>query len=572
MNSNKSRIHDILLAGSYFYLAFPVIIFCVGWCRWYIGYPAAAAVAVSAVLCLKEYKGVCVNKRTAVCGTTDREPAGLCKEARTDRKLWQENRVKAAAVVLVVFLWVGLSGVGGYVWQNEDHAYRNAMYLLLTEQKWPLIKEVLTESGLQGRGIVYYIGSWLPAAAVGKLFGTQVGWAMQYLWAAAGILLMYAQICVYRKKISVWPLALLIFFSAPDALGVLLGTPDTFQVFGETHLEWWPQYYQFSSITTQLFWVYNQAVPAWLFSALVFLGEKPRNLVFLSSLLLLTSTLPFLGMLPFLVYLMIRRSVWGKGYRPVRSLLAECLHNWGSAQNLMGGGVTMALSAVYLSGNHSMRESLQVLNSERRVLILFIGMALAIAVFWVLAVLAMKGWGHLLLRLSAAAGAVAVIWRIRSLPYEQWQTPVYYWINLTFFYAVEAGVFFCLLYSMVKDRKLFVLNGIWLYVIPLVLIGHSNDFCMRASIPGLFLVMLWCIRAFDIWESMRGSRSYRIRICLLAAVLAVGAVTPLHEMKRGLVHTRNYYENAVVPEDWIFTGRNFSGSTKGFFWRHVARQ
>ena len=569
MSSNTGRIQGVIFAGSYFYLALPVMIFCVGWCRWYIGLPVAVAVAVSVVLCLGEYKEIFFfRKRATECGST--EQARLCLKAGTDRNMLQENWLRVAAVVLMVFLWVGLSGVGGYVWQNEDHAYRNAMYLLLTEQKWPLIKEIMTESGPQGRGIVYYIGSWLPAAAAGKLLGTEAGWAVQYLWTAAGILLMYGQVCVYRKKIAVWPLVLIIFFSAPDVLGVLLGTTDTFQIFGETHLEWWPQYYQFSSVTTQLFWVYNQAVPAWLFSALLFLGEKPRNLVFLSSLMILTSTLPFLGILPYIIYFMIRRSVWCTEYRNVRSLWKDCLHNWGSVQNLLGGGVTAALSAVYLSGNHSMRESLQVLNDEHRMQIFFLGMVLAMAVFWAVATLVRKGWGRRLFRLVLAAGGAAIVWRIRNLPYEPWQSPVYYWINLTFFYAVEAGVFFCLLYPLVKDKKLFALNGIWLYVIPLVLIGHSNDFCMRASIPGLFLVMLWCIHAFDAWKRKKNNPTYRI--CLLAAVLALGAVTPLHEMKRSMVNTRNEYENAVAQEDWIFTGRNFSGSTKGFFWRYIAKQ
>lgn len=550
MKSSTARVKGVILAGSYFYLALPVIIFCVGWCRWYIGFPAAAAVAVSVVFCLKEYR--------------------YCQEDGADTILKRENWIRAAAAVLIVLLWVGLSGVGGYVWQNTDHAYRNEMFLLLTEQKWPLVKEVMTESGPQGRGVVYYIGSWLPAAAAGKLFGTGVGWAMQYLWTAAGVLLTYAHICVYRKKISVWPLVLMIFFSAPDAIGVRLGTADPLQIFGEAHLEWWPQYYQFSAVTTQMFWVYNQAVPAWLFSTLVFLGEKPRNLVFLSSLMILTCTLPFLGVVPFLFYFMIRRSDWGAGCGTVRGLLAEGMRNWGSVQNIVGGGAAAALSAIYLSGNHSLRESLQVLNSDHRIQILFIGIVLIMAVFWTAAALVRKGWGRLLFGLTAAAGVAAVVWRIRNLPYEPWQSPMYYWINLTFFYTVEAGVFFYLLYPTVKDRGLFVLNGIWLYVIPVILIGHSNDFCMRASIPGLFLVMLWCIHAFDTWEHRRGSHTYRI--FLLAAVLAVGAVTPVHEMKRSLVHTRDYYENAVAQEDSIFTGRNFSGSTKGFFWRYIARQ
>ena len=193
-----------------------MIIFCVGWCRWYIGFPAAAAVAVSVVFCLKEYR--------------------YCQEDGADTILKRENWIRAAAAVLIVLLWVGLSGVGGYVWQNTDHAYRNEMFLLLTEQKWPLVKEVMTESGPQGRGVVYYIGSWLPAAAAGKLFGTGVGWAMQYLWTAAGVLLTYAHICVYRKKSSVWPRVQMIYFSAPDAIGVLLVTADPLKIFGEAHI------------------------------------------------------------------------------------------------------------------------------------------------------------------------------------------------------------------------------------------------------------------------------------------------------------------------------------------------
>lgn len=545
MKRKAGWMYSMIYAGTYLYLALPVMIFCIGWCRWYIGIPAAAAVAAAVVCCLKEHRNE--------IHTLDME---------------KEDWMRAAAVILLILLWAGLSGVGGYVWQNTDHTYRNAMFHLLVEKKWPLIKEIAAEGGLQGRGVVYYIGSWLPAAVVGKLSGFSAGRAALYLWTAAGILLMYGQICIWRKKVSVWPLVLFILFSAPDVLGVLLGTSDTLQIFGDQHLEWWPLYYQFSSITTQLFWVYNQAVPAWMLSALIFLDGKPRNMIFLSSLIILTSTLPFLGLLPYLIYFMVQKTVWVKDSWSVRQLLVQCWNNWGSIQNVAGGGAAALVSVIYLSGNASLRESMRVLNSEHRIWIFLGGLVLAAAVFYAAAVFAMKGWGQRLWQSAAAIGIAAAVLRIFKLPYEEWQSPVFYWINLTFFYAVEAGACLYLLYPMVADKKLFALNSIWLYVIPLILVGHSNDFCMRASIPGLFLMVLWCMHAADtgIWKK------YACRAALLAVLLAMGAVTPLHEMKRSFVNTRSYYENTAVEEDSVFTGRNFSGSTKGVFWRYIAKQ
>lgn len=61
-----------------------------------------------------------------------------------------------------------------------------------------------------------------------------------------------------------------------------------------------------------------------------------------------------------------------------------------------------------------------------------------------------------------------------------------------------------------------------------------------------------------------------MRMVLLLALLAVGAVTPLHEIKRSFVNTREYYENRIAGEEEVLMGNNFSGSTAGFFWRCLA--
>jgi len=566
-----ARIQRLVLTGAYLYLALPVMIFFLGWCRWYIGIPGALVLVLAVWCCRKEW---CSGSAAYAADRQHMQrPAGkdgkdtaVQEQAGLQYVITSAHWAKLAVIAAVILCWAGLSGVGGYVWQNADHSVRNELFVLLVEGKWPLVKELATESGTEVRGLVYYIGYWLPAALAGKLFGLKAGWAVQYLWAAAGIALLYAWICLWRKKLAVWPLWILIFFSGLDAAGVLLSCQEELRIFGDVHLEAWAPYYQFSSMTTQLFWVFNQAVPAWLMSALVFLGEKPRNMAFLASLTILTATFPFVGVLPFVLYFMIVRSRWDKNCRNVCGLLKSCRKNWGSLQNVAGSAVTVVICGIYIAGNHTVRNSLPAFSPGRKIFLLAAGIVLVAAALGA-AVLALRGRGRLVVRIAAALVAAAAVLRFFRLPYADWQSPLYYWMNHTLFYMLEAGVYLLVLYPSVKDKQLFALNAVWLYLIPLILVGGSCDFCMRASIPGLFLVMLWCIRAVD--TGLREKGPYRA--CLLLVLLAVGAVTPVHEMKRSLVHTREYYQNQIVEEDAVFMGNNFSGSIEGFFWRRLAK-
>ena len=542
-----ARVHTFIRAASYLYLLVPVLIFFVGWCRWYVAALSTLILVISFVFCMKEYRKPQSDKK--------------------DDTLLSVDLRKLAVIGIVVLIWVGLSGVGGYVWQNPDHPIRNKLFMLLVEEKWPLVKEVAAAGG-EPRGMVYYLGYWLPAAVAGKLFGLKAGWAAQYVWAVAGILLLYANICIWRKKVVVWPLWILIFFSGSDAIGVLLGCREELRIFGEPHLEAWAPYYQFSCMTTQLFWVFNQAVPAWLLAAVVFLGEKPRNMCFLTSLTILTSTFPFVGMLPYVLYFMISRCGWEGACSNMPALLKRCRSNWASFQNVAGSAVTLFICGIYIAGNNAVRNSLPWLNSGRRISLLLAGAVAAGIVFWLAAVCVMRGWGRPVFWTALAMGISAVVVRFGRLPYADWQSPLFYWMNLTLFYMVEAGLFLLVLYPAVKDRRLFVLNAVWLYLIPLILIGRSCDFCMRASIPGLFLLMLWCMDAVDTRMNKNGR--CRMRMVLLLALLTVGAVTPLHEIKRSFVNTREYYENRIAGEEEVLMGNNFSGSTAGFFWRCLA--
>lgn len=545
------QINKYLLLAIYTYLCLPILIFLISWCKWYIGIPAAAVGCLSVFLCIREHG----------------------KKNVSEKFLHKQDLFKCLLIVAVIMCWVGFSGVGGYVWQNSDHWWRNAMFDVLVAEEWPVTSVVNIDGTFQSRGFVYYIGFWLPAALIGKTFGLSAGYAAQYIWAVVGILLFYALICAWRKKILIWPLLLLIFFSGADILGTLLNSEENVRVFGTEHLERWAARYQFSGMTTQLFWVFNQAVPAWLASALIFLSEKPKNLVFTWSLIMITSTLPFAGLLPYVIYFLISRSHWHKN-KTIFELIKNAWENWGSVQNVLGGGTVGILSLLYLLGNGS-GSKVQILSQEHRavtyngfatVMILSIAIGLFIALIYIITKLILCGYGRTLAIISACTvGVFGIVVGIYVLLNNQiWNTYVYKLMFLALFYLVEVGGYLICLREKINDKILYFITVIWLALIPLIIVGSSIDFCMRASIPALLLIALWCIDVIDC-------NTKDIVIWVLIGLLLTGSVTSLHEFKRTFVNTKEQYVLESVGQEVILNSDNFSGNTVGVFWEIIAK-
>lgn len=90
-------------------------------------------------------------------------------------------------------------------------------------------------------------------------------------------------------------------FSGMDILGYYVTGIDMSTVAQSDHLEWWTKF-QFSSITTQLFWVFNQCIPAWLVTILLFLQKSNKYMAVLLAAAMLNCTLPFVGLIPFAAY------------------------------------------------------------------------------------------------------------------------------------------------------------------------------------------------------------------------------------------------------------------------------
>jgi len=547
MREQTKRVFRIVIVAGYFYLALPMILFCLGWCKWYIGIPVAVIVAGGMVLCIKEHWN---------------------RPLKLELMFRKQDAWKVVGIVVLIMMWVALSGVGGLMWQNSDHWWRNEIYELLVTEKWPVTATFTTDTGTDGRGMVYYIGFWLPAAAIGKFFGIAAGYVAQYVWAVFGICVFYALICLWRKKVMVWPLFVIVFFSGLDVVGALISQSWDIHIFSDLHMEAWSEHFQYSSMTTQLFWVFNQAIPVWLACALLFFCEKPKNMIYLWSLVMLTSTFPFVGMLPFVIYYMISRVHWRNDYTKAAQIMRDCWKHWASLQNMLAGFAILLISGLYFMSNDALLGSVSFLKNNAlgillvlAAIILLIGVMLGL--FWCVAAIALH-WPKVLKYSVCMCGIVFVVMRIGHLAYCDWQTPLFWWLNLTVFYVLEAGVYLICLYPVLKRNKLFWMTSILLYIIPLIIIGSSCDFCMRASIPALLRVMFWCIQVID-------QKWGQIRTYLLVGLMVIGAVTPLHEIKRSYSNTRVQYENYVVEPERIYFGGNFSGSTDTLFWKYVAK-
>jgi hypothetical protein len=246
-------------------------------------------------------------------------------------------------LLLLTGIWVFLSGVGGYAFQNWDHNWRNAVLHDLITYDWP----VVYSSPVRGpiTMLVYYVGYWLPAALAGKIFGWQVANFVLFLWTWLGVFLVTSHLSLRLKTTAIKAILLLIFFSGLDALGTLLFASDYPTLFPPIqHLEIWSGNLQYSSFTTQLFWVFNQAVPAWLCITLLADESPITNKLFTFSLCLFFAPLAALGLIPYLLIEWFKQTDFKSPFKNLRLDL------------LLASGIIALVSFFYFSSNTAAQE------------------------------------------------------------------------------------------------------------------------------------------------------------------------------------------------------------------------
>ena len=300
MNSGSHQnyykhIDKILIATGIGYVTLPIAIFCFGWLKLPL---AAVCTAFLAFFAWKQFSTL----------TEDADWQSFLQNAD---KACSGRAVFWIAICLLSALWVYLSGIGDFCFQNFDFRHRNAIFRDLAEQPWPVLidlgKESDTVREVCGSGTValtYYFSWWLPAALVSKLFhlGDDARNLVLYAWAVLGIIEIMYLLCRKMRKCLWWIPVIFIGFSGLDIIGALLRACffENWNLSYTPYLEWWSKCFEYSANTTQLFWVFNQSVPVWVIAALFIQNDKPHYAAALASLSFAYSAWAAIGFIPFI--------------------------------------------------------------------------------------------------------------------------------------------------------------------------------------------------------------------------------------------------------------------------------
>lgn len=262
---------------SLIYIIIPYIIFAFGWLK----LPFAIVLSVLIILSVFFYAKNLDNKEIF---------------------LKDKNLKYFMITILILLVWCLLSGMGGFGFQNNpDWEKNNAIFHDLFINKWPII--------YKDYSFVYYLGYYLPSGLIMKLFGWNIGYLFSFLWGFSGLIL--AVYWIKRLVGNFSPLVILsfIFFSGLDALGLIIkqfifpNMPPI--ILHGNHVEWWAGLFQFSSITTTLFWVPQYAIQGWLLTALILHNIKnhnsSQNLLFLWALCSFGTPFIFIAIFPLII-------------------------------------------------------------------------------------------------------------------------------------------------------------------------------------------------------------------------------------------------------------------------------
>lgn len=391
---------------SYIYLVAPIILFILGFVKLYISIP------LSIGLVFAMYK---INKKTD-------------SKNKIDKKI--------IFILLFISLFICfLAGHGCFFSQNPDYHARNAIFRDLINYKWPVI---YTKTNCS---LSYYIGQWIVPALFGKMFlpiSHSLAWTMGnimlLIWNSLGVFLSLMWLThllkINTKKKAVIASLIFLLFSGLDVVGLI-----TLNKTVGSHLEWWATFFQFSSMTTQLFWVFNQAIVPWLIILMFFDEDGVQNYGFLGMISLAYGPLPFLGIVVIFISKGIKYFIDAKKNKEINKYFKELF----SIQNIIACLCILPVYYFYYSANA-----------------------------------ATSGDGGF--RLMTEYIDIHILKRF------------------VLFYILEIGVYLVLLYKEHKNDYLYYVVGISLIIIPFFQIGQALDFCMRVSIPFIVIIDYWCIK------------------------------------------------------------------------------
>jgi len=425
-----ARPFDVLTIGAVAYLALPNLVFLGGWLR------TPYAVAGCALLLL-----------------------AIVASLRAREITWRAPFPLPTMLLVAAtgFAWAAFGGAGHFLYANTDWLVRDAVLADLVRSAWPPSYGLLDGDPLILRTA---LGYFLPAAALGSLFGAGLADGLLYAWTGLGAALFLLLLPLPQRPGArlALVLAVAVLFSGMDAVGVALVAG--YLPAPPLHLEWWAHPLQYSSHTTQLFWVPNHALPAWVATALLY--RHWREPAFWPAAILIAALLPLwtpfaaMGIAPFLACLAADRLHRGLSLRlPLAAIVPVFLLLLLDARYL---SLSFEAVAASTGADVTFDPASHLLKYARFVLLEFA---------------------------LLAVGLLAVVRDSRGLC----------WIS----FAVLAAL-------------------------PLLSFGPSNDLVMRASIPSLAMLAILCVRTLGEPMLAAADRIPRALVITVLAIGAVTPV------------------------------------------------
>lgn len=408
-------------------------------------------------------------------------------------------------IALIALIWCILAGQGGFYHQSSDHYIRNAIFRDMIVKPWPV------EYSVRGTDYMlsYYIAHWTVPAAAGKalfaLSGSKdaafmCGNIALLIWSFAGVLitllLFAAMINKGKKSRPVICAVFFILFSGLDVVGTMFTTG-----FQSMHLEWWASFFQYSSNTTCLFWVYNQSIAAWILTLCIINEKKTKDLALLGLLILPFGPFPFVGAL----ILCLLKGFAMLSERMAKKDVPAFARETFSVQNIMSVVATVPVYMLYYSLN-------SIVSSD-------------------------------------SAGSKPSGFRFHSdltdaINAGQTGEVISFVVLFLTFILLEFGIWSLIIMKRHKKDPVFIGVNAALCIIPLFQLGYSYDLCMRVSIP---LMMYICVSAGKFMaEELPGKGEYpnldslvksKPLFTVAAFVFMLGAAVPATEFARETVHT-----------------------------------
>lgn len=415
-------------------------------------------------------------------------------------------------IAVLVIAWCILTGIGGFTASKNDLFWRNPIYGDLIYKHWP----VKYKGDMKGLSLSYYIGYWMVPGAFAKLFRglgkdtawtvgryALVGWTSVLLFTSALLLKMYTGAKGFLRTLFI--MLLFIFFSDMDIVQKwvqkILDNPGELNSgAADRHYELMTYCWQYSSMTTQLGWVFNQAVPAWL-ATLLFLNEKSARCYALIGLsIMLTSPLPLIGLCVYMLAFAARDIFRSAKAKKIK----EAFKNIVTLPNILALFSIFPPVGLYLSSNKASGSTIFALNFVsihwRSYLALFIG-------------------GHII-------AAIILIGKKRLF---------------------ECILLIC---SFLVFPVVFIGNAAYDVLNDPNSKPEMSDFCMRVSIPAV--VILLCLIGKYLLENYSFTKDVRSR--LLTIFLVLSLMAPYTEFKACIEGTLHPEEKAYFyPYDKSLT-------------------